>query len=176
MATALKAAEAGDERRLALVGQATFLETFAGILDGSDILAHCEREHSAAAYAQWLADPDARIWIAQTDPGSAPVGYLLLARPSLPLPDLRPDDLEVKRIYLLHRFHGSGTGQAMMEKALIDARQRGARRLLLGVYAHNHRAIAFYLKNGFVKVGERRFEVGARGYEDTMLARDLASE
>jgi len=166
-------AETGDERRLSLVAAATFLETFAGILDGPDIVAHCEREHAAAAYARWLSDPDARLWLAETEAGAAPVGYLLLARPSLPLDDLRADDLEVKRIYVLSRHQG-GTGSALMGRAVDEARRRGAGRLLLGVYARNERALAFYARHGFAKVGERRFQVGANSYDDVVLARDVA--
>ena len=50
----------GDAERLAAVGRATFLETFAGILDGADILAHCGQEHAPSLYADWLDKPDAR--------------------------------------------------------------------------------------------------------------------
>ena len=40
----------GDEQALALVGQATFLEAFAGILDGADVIAHCQRQHHVELY------------------------------------------------------------------------------------------------------------------------------
>jgi diamine N-acetyltransferase len=172
VALRIRTAEPGDERRLSLVASATFLETFAGTLDGADIVAHCEREHAVAAYAGWLANPDARLWLAETEARSAAVGYLLLAPPSLPLADLRQDDLEVKRIYVLSRFQG-GAGSALMDRAVEEARRRGARRLLLGVYARNDRALAFYARHGFAKVGERRFQVGANAYEDVILAREL---
>jgi diamine N-acetyltransferase len=171
----VRLALAGDERRIALVGQATFLETFAGLLDRDDILAHCEREHAASVYADWLAKPSARIWLVETEVGGAPVGYLLLSKASLPLTDLRGDDLEVKRIYLLHRFHGSGIGQTLLDRAIEEASRQGASRLLLGVFAGNERAMAFYARNGFVKVGDRRLQVGANSYDDVMLALDLAS-
>ena len=38
----------GDEHRLAAVGAASFLETFAGVLQGEDILRQCEAQHAAA--------------------------------------------------------------------------------------------------------------------------------
>ena len=82
-------------------------------------------------------------------------------------------DLELKRIYLLSRFHGAGAGRALMEAAIVEARLRGARRLLLGVYAGNGRAIAFYLKQGFSRISERRFQVGRNAYEDIIFALDL---
>ena len=46
----LRQCASGDEAALALVGQATFLETFAGILGGEDIVAHCANAHTAHLY------------------------------------------------------------------------------------------------------------------------------
>ncbi len=44
----------GDEAALALVGQASFLETYAGTLRNADILEHCAGKHSQAVYRAWL--------------------------------------------------------------------------------------------------------------------------
>lgn len=82
-------------------------------------------------------------------------------------------DVELKRIYLLSRFHGTGLGAALMAAAVAEARTRGAPRLLLGVYANNARAIAFYRKQGFVPIGTRQYAVGAELYDDIVLARPL---
>lgn len=163
-----------DAERLAIVGAATFLETFAGVVDGDDILAHCARQHSPERYAAWLVD-DAHnaLWLAEAQPGRAPVGFAMLSRPDLPSAATRPYDLELKRIYLLHRFHGGGHGAALMQVAIDEARKRGAGRLLLGVYAKNERALAFYARQGFEPIGKRRFRVGANEYEDLILALDL---
>ncbi len=38
---------AADAETLALVGAATFLQTFAGVLDGAAVVAHCAAAHSA---------------------------------------------------------------------------------------------------------------------------------
>jgi hypothetical protein len=52
----LREADGADAERLALIGAATFLETFAGVLDGGAIVGHCARHHTAEAYAHYLAD------------------------------------------------------------------------------------------------------------------------
>jgi GNAT superfamily N-acetyltransferase len=124
-AISLRPCVKGDEQALALVGQATFLEAFAGILDGADVIAHCQRQHDAQLYRDWLALPAMRLWLAEATPGGAPVGYLVLSPASLPVPDPRPDDLEIKRIYLLHRFQGQRVGQRLMQAALAQARASG---------------------------------------------------
>ena len=165
----------GDEDALALVGQATFLETFAGILPGADIVAHCRRQHAPGVYRSWLTG-DARVWLAEAEPSGAPVGYLVLARASLPIQNPSERDLEVKRIYLLNQFHGLGIGTRLMIEAESHARGVGATRLLLGVYSRNDRAVAFYERFGFRRVGARRFRVGDNDYDDFVLSMELNAE
>jgi len=163
----------GDEHALALVGQATFLDSFAGVLRGADVVAHCIRQHTPEIYREWLADSRARSWIAEIEPGYAPVGYLVVAPANLPLPDLRDDDLEIKRIYLLHRVQGTGLGTRLMKEGIEYARREDRSRLLLGVYGGNARAIAFYERCGFRSIGERRFLVGDNHYDDLIMGLDL---
>ena len=163
-----------DSHELALIGAATFLETFAAILDGAAIVEHCRREHVASAYERFLSD-GASAWLARVEPGGAPVGFALLAATDLPGSARDGSDIELKRIYLLSRFHGSGCGKALMDTAVERAEARGARRLLLGVYAGNTRARAFYRRQGFEQIADRRFRVGDREYDDVVLARTLPS-
>lgn len=165
----LRRATPADAAALALVGAATFLEAFAGMLEPEDILAHCANEHSEARYAKWLASPASRLWLAETVAHPIAIGYLVGDRSQLPLPDLTDDDYEVKRVYVLSRFQGTGLGRALMARALDDAREIGARRLLLGVYSENTEAIAFYRHLGFGVVGTRRFRVGSRERDDLIL-------
>ncbi len=49
----------------------------------------------------------------------------------------------------------------------------GCPRLLVGAYAGNAKAQAFYVKNGFQRVGERRFQVGQQTYQDFVFAKSL---
>jgi ribosomal protein S18 acetylase RimI-like enzyme len=163
----------GDEIALSIVGQASFLDTFAGILSGKDIIGHCVRQHSSEKYAQWLRDPESAVWIAEVEPGQAPVGYLVLTKPDLPMADISADDAEVKRVYLLNRFRGAGLGRRLMLEAETYARARGVRRLLLGVYSGNSAAITFYERLGYKPVGERSFKVGDNTYHDFILALSL---
>ncbi len=162
----------GDASALALVGQATFLESYATELPGADIVAHCAAEHAPARYAGWLANPAVHLWIAEHAQTGAPVGYAVVSIPDLPAP-FGPPDLELKRIYLLSRFHGGGIGARLMAAAVETARASGAPRLLLGVYRSNTTAIAFYTRQEFTVAGERKFQVGVNAYDDLVLARTL---
>jgi diamine N-acetyltransferase len=169
----IRVAHGGDESRLALVGQATFLESYANLLPAEDILAHTGQNHAPGVYAAWLADPRYRCWLVEAGPGQAPVGYMVLSPPDLPLADLATNDLEIKRIYLLHPYQRRGFGRALMEQATAYARDAGFARLLLGVYSRNAAALAFYNRIGFHRVGERQFRVGASEYFDHILGINL---
>ncbi len=164
----VRPASSADVDALALIGAATFLETFAGILDSEAIVAHCNRAHNSASYKANL-DSGAQAWVAEIEPGLAPIGFAMSAPPDLAC--AREGDWELKRIYSLSRFHGSGLGAALMARAIAGA--AGYDRLLLGVYAKNSRAIAFYHKQGFEKIAERKFDVGGTLYDDVVLARAL---
>lgn len=169
----LRPCELGDAEALALVGAATWLEAFAGVLPGPAIVQHCARHHTPAAYAKYLSDDQVQIWMAVMREGGAPVGYSMLTPPDLSIEDLHPEDLELKRIYLFSKFQGSGIGQQLMDVVIDQARLRGAPRLLLGVYASNLRALRFYARNGFNQVGVRTFLVGTLVCDDFVLGRDL---
>jgi diamine N-acetyltransferase len=164
---------AADADALALIGQATFLETFAGVLAGPAIIAHCKNTHSAEAYKEWLANPAYEIWLAEVAVGNAPVGFMMVGPAQLPLQDLSSTDVELKRIYILSKFQGGGTGGKFISEALRHAEKRHATRLLLGVYMNNHAAIGFYERNGFKQVGTRKFNIGGHEYDDFIMGRPL---
>ncbi len=155
-----------------MVAQASFLETFAGILAGADIVAHCAKNSSPAAFSAWATEARAVVTLAEHAEGAAPIGYTLLVPPDLPIA-LLPTDIELRRIYALSLAHGTGLGQAMMARAMDDARELGMTRLLLGVLGRNMRARAFYERSGFAVVGERQYLVGSTLYDDLVYGRDI---
>jgi ribosomal protein S18 acetylase RimI-like enzyme len=186
----LRRATLDDAPALALVGAATFLEAFTWMLPGTDIIAHCAKNHTAEAYRAALAQPHTRITLAEAAASGAPVGYAMLAKPDLPSFDLLPSDIELKRIYLLSRFRSRraapvldatgqpipdlNAGQALMNAAIADAQSMGCRRLLLGTNADNQRAISFYRRNNFADAGKRTFQVGSQCCCDLIMARPLS--
>jgi ribosomal protein S18 acetylase RimI-like enzyme len=173
MNIAIREAGLGDEHRLAAVGAASFLESYAGTLSADDIISHCAVQHAPSLYEDWLIGGEARIWLAEAEAGRAPVGYIVMSPPDLPIAGIGPGDAEIRRIYVLHRFHGDKIGWRLMKTALDAARRTGRTRALVGVYGQNHSAIAFYQRVGFTVIGERKFRVGTTLHDDLVLALDL---
>ena len=69
----LRRAGEGDAARLSLVAGATFLEAFAGVLDGDDIVAHVRENSGPPAFLRYLA-MGAVATLAEAVEGGAPLG------------------------------------------------------------------------------------------------------
>lgn len=172
MSVQVRRATSSDAPALALVGAATFLESYSGVIDGRALMRHCALKQTETVYAAALADAAQALWLAEIEPGAAPVGYLHLAPPDLPV-ETRPSDLEIKRIYVLGKLQTAGVGARLLAACEAEARRRGAARLLLGVYQGNAKALGFYDRVGFRRCGERRFDVGGAVYQDWVLEKRL---
>jgi GNAT superfamily N-acetyltransferase len=172
MSWRVRQAGAADAAALSLVASATFLETFAGVLAGNDIVAHCAANNDPQKFIAWANDPLGAVTVAEVENGFAPVGYAVLTEPDLPVA-AGPADIELKRIYTLSLMHGTGLGPALMEAAVEDAARLGRTRILLGVYGKNLRAHSFYKRQGFQVIGARQFLVGSTLHDDVVFARDI---
>lgn len=167
----IRACTTGDAAILSLIGGATFLETFYDSISAPDILAHANGQHSEAYYSNALNNGDG-LWLAVDAATDTPIGYQMLTPPDLPI-ETSATDMELKRIYLFARHHGSGLATQFENIASDYAVTMGCKRLLLGVYSQNHRGIAFYEKCGFKIIANRIFTVGSTDYKDYIMAKDL---
>jgi ribosomal protein S18 acetylase RimI-like enzyme len=167
---ALRRAVLTDAAKLSLVGGASFLESFADDHPGDDLVNHVRDTHSIAAYQAWLGDPAYALWIVQEALG-APVGYAVLGPAGLP--GAETEDCEIKRIYMLRRWHGGGHGKRLFCACCEEARSRRATRLLLSVYTANQLAREFYKRQGMTVIGETIFMVGTTEFTDLVMACDL---
>ena len=64
----LRRAGPGEELARALVGAATFLDAYIHDIPGPDLIPHCTRQHSRAAYRDFLTESDPR-WAKLADTG-----------------------------------------------------------------------------------------------------------
>ena len=171
METNIRRTTRDDAFALSLIGKTTFVESYAGKIDGAGLVRHCAEKQSVDFYQTSLSDSDQAFWIVEAN--KAPIGYAQVCPPELNFDGFDEDDLELKRIYLLDRFQGQGLGKALLKKAEDHTLETGMKRLLIGVHVHNHEAIAFYQSQGYVQVGEHPYNVGGVIYDDPILAKDL---
>lgn len=165
----IRRATVEDAAALAELGAATFIESFGQLYVPRDLQAFLEESHSVAAYAKALANPDYALWIAIRD-GRA-IGYAQAGPCGLPHADVKPEDGELKRLYLLQSAQNGGVGAALFEQALAWLERDGARTLWISVWSENFGAQRFYGRYGFEFVGEYAFIVGEQRDREFMYRR-----
>jgi len=77
---------------------------------------------------------------------------------------------KLNKLYVLPIAQGTGSGKALLKKAIEVAKSENATSLFLQVNKHNN-AYTFYLKNGFVKEQEFKFDIGNGFYMDDYVMR-----
>jgi ribosomal protein S18 acetylase RimI-like enzyme len=76
---------------------------------------------------------------------------------------------EIERIYVDSAFLGKKIGQLLFQKAIDLAKQKKVAYVWLGVWEENHRALAFYNKNGFIPFDKHIFKLGNDEQTDIMM-------
>ena len=167
----LRRAGVADASKLSLIGCATFIESFANDHDGDEVVRYLASDQSPDWYTRELGNPAKAAWLVEEAVG-CPVGYAMAIPAALPGTDAATD-FELKRIYMLSKWHGGGWGAKLFSAAEDEARARGAKRLVLSVYVENLPAQKFYAARGFDTIGRWVFE-GFDASEDFILAKRLS--
>jgi ribosomal protein S18 acetylase RimI-like enzyme len=77
------------------------------------------------------------------------------------------------RFYLVRSAQGKGIAAALMNAVREAGRELGGLNIWLGVWERNPRAIAFYVKSGFQRVGSHVFVVGSDPQTDFVFVGPL---
>lgn len=146
-----------DAPLLSKLGTRTFRESHGHSAAGEDIEAYIERRLSPEALAVELEDRTNHFYICLID--GQPAGYVKFI-PDSGHPELEPVHItKLERLYILHDYYGCGIGQTLLDQAIECSKSFDQSGMWLYAWTENHRAIAFYLKNGFRIVGKYDFEI-----------------
>ncbi|HET6330627.1 MAG TPA: GNAT family N-acetyltransferase [Holophagaceae bacterium] len=167
----LRAAIPEDARALSELASRTFQETFGSNYAPEDLEAFLASAYALPKIARELADPSYSCFVAER--GGSLAGYALLHDGTAESCVHGPAPIELERIYVLRAALGAGLGQALLDRCAARAREMGKRTLWLGVWERNDRAQAFYRRNGFVEVGDHRFQVGSMEDRDLVFEKRL---
>lgn len=141
-----------------------------------DIAAHVANTLSERHFREYMADPDVTILVIDAD--GALRGYSLLVNRPAEDPDVAAalkvlPTMELSKCYVHPEHHGLGAAGELMHASLQAAAEAGAAGVWLGVNSQNARAIRFYEKSGFRKVGSKSFRLGTTVEHDFVLERAL---
>ena len=164
----IRRATPADAATLTEFARRTFVETFADTNTPDDMKAYCEEWYYEARQRQEIEET--ATLLAELD--GVIVGYAQIREATDPAVD-GPAPVELVRFYVDRACHGRGIAQQLMTATYAAARALGGRTLWLGVWEHNARAIAFYVKCGFRDVGTHPFILGNDVQTDRVMLRPL---
>lgn len=170
----IRHAQPEDAALLAAFAARAFTDAYRELSDAQEIADYVAEHFQPGVMAEVIADPACTTLLACVDDRLA--GYAVIK--ATPAPDCVTghEPLKLWRLYLGEGFIGQGLGARLMREVHAEARRRGAQTLWLGVYDRNVRAVRFYERFGFAKVGGQEFPFGGQIYIDPVYAAAVESE
>ena len=127
-------------------------------------------EFTARKFRDAIADSSIAIWV--TENGTGIDGFVTVcSKATPPLAECSP--LEITALYVRPRRQAGGRGVALLQRALEHCNGIGGENAWLTVNAENNRAIDFYLRHGFNKIGSTYFPIADQAYENYVMKIDL---
>lgn len=170
MQAVFRDAVAADGAAVAALFNRSFCDTFAHLYGKQDLDSFLAGS-TAERWAEEIGEEGVEVRLAEA--GGEAVGFAKMGPLTLPVENAEPGALELRSLYVLGPWHGSGIARTLMHWVLDRARARRAPALYLSVYVDNHRARRFYEGYGFRFVSTYGFAVGEQVDEDHILRLSL---
>jgi len=176
VAETIRTATADDAGKLAELAAVTFPLACPPGASAADIQAHLEKTLAEANFVDYLADPHITVLVLDDD-GQLNGYTMLIAKPASD-PDVASvlsalPSTELSKCYVHPDHHGQGAASRLMKASVADAAEKGAAGVWLGVNSENAKAIRFYEKSGFRRVGTKSFKLGDTVEHDFVMEHTL---
>lgn len=153
------------------IGWKAYQETFAAMNSKETMDAYRNEAFKIGKITDELLNPASCFYFVEVE---RQLAGCLKVNESLAQTELQdPLSLEVERIYVLQAFQKMGLGRRLMDQAMEFALEKGKKYLWLGVWEKNCKAIQFYKKLGFVRIGIHDFVMGDEIQKDYLMRKDL---
>jgi len=153
--------------QLQCISRQTFIETFSGVNTEDNMNKYLDESFNISRLTSEIQNLNSEFYFAVID--AKVVGYLKINCGDAQTELKNDNTLELERIYVLNEFHGKKVGQILFNKAFQIAEQRKVDYLWLGVWEENHKALKFYMKNGFTAFNKHVFRLGDDKQTDIMM-------
>ena len=154
-----------DSETLSALAIQVWLQTYATDGISSKISHFVLSQFSVERFEALLTQVSARVFVAIV--GGNLVGFAVVGTGS-PCPERIGTNVELATLYVQEPFTGQGVGWRLLEQAESCAEQMESS-LWLTVNSKNARAIAFYERHGYSKVGVIFFELADEKHENLVL-------
>jgi diamine N-acetyltransferase len=162
----LRPGRPGDAENLAALAIQVWLQTYATEGISSAISRYVLSEFTANRFQALLSAQSSQLFVAEV--GESLVGYAVVSLGSS-CPELTNARAELSTLYVQEPFSGRGVGSSLLRQAECWARQNANSSIWLTVNSRNSRAIAFYAKHEYLKLGVTYFTLGHERHENLVL-------
>jgi len=157
------------------IGKQSFRDAFGHLFNQKDSLQdYLDYTYHPDKIAKSIAKENNVFFLALVE--NVPVGFAKLKKHSLNEQIESIAQMELQKIYVLPYYHGSGAGAALMQAVLELASKVSPDFLWLDTHISNTKAVQFYEKNGFKKVGRHYFQIGTQTFEYHLMSLPIAVE
>ncbi len=158
---------------IATIGKKSFRSAFEHLFSNKeDLLEYLENTYCPVKLAKSLRDEE-NIYLLAVHDGEN-VGFAKIKKYSLNEHIESVAQVELQKIYVLQEFHGKGAGTALLREVKKIAKEIYPDYLWLDTHISNEKAIRFYEKNGFKKVGKYFFTIGSQTFEYHVMGMPVA--
>ncbi|WP_435262754.1 GNAT family N-acetyltransferase [Tenacibaculum sp. nBUS_03] len=168
----IRTATTNDATIIALLGRITYSESHGKYIDNKKHLLNYNNDaFSLKKIKESLSIPDNVFYLIYVN--KLPVGYAKLVLNTTFNNKTPQNSCRLERIYILNDFLPLKIGQQLYNTVINKAISLNFECIWLSVYIKNNRAIQFYRKNNFTKIGVLQFKVNKKEYENTVFVTKL---
>jgi ribosomal protein S18 acetylase RimI-like enzyme len=151
-----------DAEILSKIGKKAFLVAHGHSASKKDISTYIANNFGEDNFIKELVNPQNLYFLIYSDDTVAGYSKVILNSKNENISD--KNITLMSRLYLLEEFYGLRLGKELFNFNLNLSKKNNQKGIWLAVWTENKRAINFYQKTGFVKVGSTDFEISKTHY------------
>lgn len=154
------------------IGRKTFYDSFIAITPESAMQEYLNLAFNITQLTLELNDSNSKFYLIYFGENLAGYGKINFHKSPYGLPAM-PYVMEIQRIYIDTPFQGIGAAHQLMLVFFDEAKKRKLKNIWLSTGSFNNKALHFYTKYSFTKIGNHEFWVGAELFDDVILHKEI---
>lgn len=149
-----------------------FLSTYGPVCREEDVLSYVAEHFTTERQEAELRAPGS--WTLVVEEDGRWIGYAQLRMHAPPTGEAGAAPAEIARFYVEPAWHGLGVAPRLMQACLQGIREAGGDAAWLSVWQENGRAVRFYEKEGWRRIGTQSFRMGDDVQRDHLMTLPLS--
>lgn len=166
-------ADVAHSAMIATIGKKSFRKTFEHLFNcKEELFEYLEHTYDPVKLARSIRKEDNVYLLAYLN--NEPVGFAKVKKHSLNDQIESVSQMELQKIYVLSESQCFGVGTALLIEIKNLAREINPDYIWLDTHISNEKAMRFYERNGFNKMGKFSFTIGTQTFEYHLMAMPVA--